>query len=956
MIHYLKKQLYGLIKKDARIFDDIQEIETSLLAEMLDVAPNSITVHDFSGRFLYANQKTFEIHGYSRKEFLDLNLQSLDVPESSGLIQERIKAIQKNGHAKFEVEHYRKDGTKIPLEVYVKLVDWKGTQAMLSIATDISERRIIEQFQNKYKQIISSTPNLLALVDRDYRYTIVNKAFETYSNLAKEKLIGMHAAEYLGEEVFENEVKPNLEKCLKGETINYQMWVDYPTLGKRFMDITYFPLYVDNEIIEGVVAIIKDSTDLKLLQNSLIDAKEQAEESEEKYRALYFNAPLAYQSLDEEGRFIDVNPMWLKILGYEKEEVIGKWFGDFLHPDFIDHYKVNFPAFKKRGYVSDVQFKLRKKDNTYVYISFEGCIGYTADGKFKQTYCVFKDITQQKIAEKEIALNNERLESLLKLSQFQTDSIQKLIDYALDEAIKLTASQIGYIYFYDERKRQFSLNSWSKEVMKDCTVMNPQTIYDLDKTGCWGEAVRQRKPIMINDYAAESDIKRGTPEGHVTLKKFLTIPVVFENKIVAVVGVANKETDYNDSDTRQLTLLMDSVWKMSERLLLIDDLQSSKERAEKANRLKTEFLNNMSHEIRTPMNGIMGFSDLLNKPGISDEKRTTYTKIIQNSSQQLLRIIDDILEISTLETKQDTLNEEILCLNDFLMELFSIFNLQSKERGLPLYIKKALSDSDSSIVTDRAKLNKIMSNLLENALKYTDDGFIEMGYTINENSLIIYVKDTGIGISPKNHQLVFERFSQEDKEISRKHGGLGLGLSISQENAHLLGGNITIASDKGKGSTFFVNLPYKPSKNETAIPADTSDISKSTATKGSCTILVAEDEEVNYLYIEALFLEEGKMNCNMIHAKNGKEAVEICMNNEKIDLILMDIKMPVMNGHQATAEIKSMFPKLPVIAQTAYSSDSDKDLAFKHGCDDFISKPLNKEKLFGLIAKHMGWK
>jgi PAS domain S-box-containing protein len=678
-----------------------KEEEASILAKMLDVAPSSIIIHDFEGKIFYANQKAFEINGYSPEEFMALDLHSIDVPESAELIEERIKTIKKYGHAEFEVEHFRKDGTKIPLQVYVKTVDWKGSQALLSIATEISD--------------------------------------------------------------------------------------------------------------------------------------------------------------------------WKK-------------------------------------------------------------------------------------AEREIALNNERLESLLNISQLKTDSIQELIDYALSEAIKLTASKIGYIYFYDEYKRQFMLNSWSKEVMNECKVMEPQTIYDLDATGCWGEAVRQRKPILINDFQAENHMKKGTPEGHVSLKKFLTIPVIFDDKIVAVVGVANKETDYNDSDIRQLTLLMDSVWKISERLVLIEDLRLSKDKAEKANRLKTEFLNNMSHEIRTPMNGIMGFAEMLDKPDLSDEKRKSFTKIIQNSSQQLLRIIDDILEISTLETKQDRVYEEQLCLNDFIMELFSIFSLKSKERGLSLYIKKALSDRESHIISDKTKLNKILGNLLENALKYTSEGFIEMGYYLKDSNLVLYVKDTGIGISPKNHEIIFERFSQENKELSQKLGGLGLGLSISQENTRLLGGTITLESDKGKGSTFYVTLPFKSAPGAFKSLSGTSDKSATAENSRDYTILVAEDEEVNQLFIEALFEKEAEMNCYLIHAKNGKEAVDICMNNKKIDLILMDIRMPVMNGHEATEKNKSIFPDIPIIAQTAYSTASDRKLALKYGCDDFVSKPLNKEELFEVIRKYIYFK
>ncbi len=264
------------------------------------------------------------------------------------------------------------------------------------------------------------------------------------------------------------------------------------------------------------------------------------------------------------------------------------------------------------------------------------------------------------------------------------------------------------------------------------------------------------------------------------------------------------------TEIKQKLAIKNLIYKKNSTLLKKNqELRKAKERAEESDKLKTEFLNNISHEVRTPMNGIIGFSNLLDDPNLSYEKRKYYSSIIKNCGHQLLRIIDDILEISNLETKQGKLNETQFCLNDFLMDLFSIFSLKAKETGIAFTIKKELNDTKSQIITDKTKLNKILSNLLENAFRYTTNGYVEMGYTVVDKNLILYVKDSGIGISPENHENIFKRFSQEEKEISRKWGGLGLGLSIAKENAKLLGGDITLESVKGKGSIFYVTIPYK---------------------------------------------------------------------------------------------------------------------------------------------------
>jgi PAS domain S-box-containing protein len=697
-----------------------------------------------------------------------------------------------------------------------------------------------------------------------------------------------------------------------------------------------------NELVKDIK--VQKSTILKR-NIELKDVKEKAEERDKLLYKIAENYPNSYISIIEKNLTVgfsagqkftrqNLNPHDFE--GLTLEQVFGK------HTQIVkENYLKTF-----KGEETKFELFINNQHQLYKTVPL-----FDENNQISKILVVVENITDRKNDEQEILNSKFRLECLLEISQYTPHDLKDLLDYTLDVVIKLSYSEIGYIYFYDEEEKQFTLYSWSKDAKKECSVDNPQTVFDLSRTGCWGEAIRQRKPFVINNYKSENKYKKGIPKGHVKLHRFMAVPVFIDKKIVAVVGIANKESDYTETDVKQLILLTDSVWKMVEKLnyqhdiiatkdklkeaqalahighweldlvnnkltwsdeifkifgykpqefeatfeafldsvhpddrnfvdsaykehikskipydiihriklpngevkhvndrcnskfdendnplysmgtvsditsfiLIENELKVAKEKAEESNKLKTEFLNNISHEIRTPMNGIIGFSRLLDKVNLTTEKKKSYINIIQSSGIQLIRIIDDILEISKLGTKQVQVKEKQICLNDLLSELFLIFDIKTKENKLKLYLKKGLTDKESNILIDDIKLNKILGNLLENALKYTEKGFIEFGYQLKldcePRKLEFYVKDTGIGIISEKQGTIFERFSQEDKEFTRKFGGLGLGLSIAKENAELVGGEITLISEKENlsasktgGTTFFVSIPYKPAR------------------------------------------------------------------------------------------------------------------------------------------------
>lgn len=380
-----------------------------------------------------------------------------------------------------------------------------------------------------------------------------------------------------------------------------------------------------------------------------------------------------------------------------------------------------------------------------------------------------------------------------------------------------------------------------------------------------------------------------------------------------------------------------------------NQLEIAKKKAEESDKLKSSFLANLSHEIRTPMNAILGFSDLLTNTSLTEEEKADYLKIIRNSGTNLVSIIEDLIEMSKIDAQQIVPKIKGFDINKCMMELYETINVTiPMSKRMEFYVSMGNQPLKRNILSDEIKLKQVITNLITNAIKYTDSGYVAFGYEVDQKqeNLIFSVKDSGIGIDEQNLKIIFDRFRRIEDDFSVELSGLGLGLAISKAYVEMLGGSISVTSKVGSGSVFSFTIPLKFDENQeaasNATPIDSCEYDENR------TILIAEDDNINFLLLKKILMVK---NYTILRAANGQQAIDICKENPEIDLVFMDIKMPVMDGYQSFEIIKVLMPNLPVVAQTAHSSSEDRERILRAGFTDYITKPLDKEKVFEMMEK-----
>jgi len=668
------------------------------------------------------------------------------------------------------------------------------------------------------------------------------------------------------------------------------------------------------------------------------EAERRIKESEEKFRNIYNSANDAIFIHEfESGKIVDVNETMLKMYGYSsKSEVVGSRV-DFFSPDSgfytIEHAREWRDKAVKSAKPQIFEWRAKRKDGSLFWVEVN--LDIVKILNVRRVLIIARDITYRKKTEHDLKMVADRYQSLFEQAAdgILTGNSKGIITKANQSICEIS----GY------KRSELEGNNISMLFSEESLNEKPFR-YDLVEAG---ETVLNEREMVRKD-GSRITIEMNTKKvGEEILQAYIR-DITERKKAQDLLSEKNKQLSEAQS---KLTESNQKLRKINEELTLQkQELLKAKARAEESDRLKTAFLANMSHEIRTPMNGIVGFAQILLEQDYTQQELKKFLQTIYSQSYHLMKIIDDVIDIAKIEANELSINKEFFNLNDLFDELYenSQVAMASKSGKVQLVVSDEFEDEKNKIYSDPVRLKQVFTNLLDNAYKFTEEGMIEMGYKhYGDKKLLFYVKDSGTGIPQEKTEEIFQRFRQGDESLTSQYEGTGLGLSISRGIINLLGGEIWAEANKDKGSVFYFTIPYNK---------DWIDQRNNISTKKSLepkwdkkTILLVEDDYASRLFMDKLL---APTKVKMITSENGQQALDIFKQEHKIDLILMDIRLPDINGLEVTKQIRKLNKKIPIIAQTAHAMGNDRKKCLDAGANEYISKPIDIDKLLFLIDRY----
>ena len=901
--------------------------KNEFIQTVLDNLPVGIALNSISnGNVTYTNKRFEEIYGWTKEEISNTAVFFEKVFPEKGYRDEISKRILEDlgsgdpNRMKWDnVIITQKDGGHRVINAVN--IPMSKQDTMVSTVIDITDIKQAEEAVHEGEALFSSlfynNNSVMIIVDPKTQTLIdVNQAAERFYGWSRNEMIGMSVSEInmlstnkvgsiLQDVSAQGKATHNLQHRIKGGAVR------------------------DVEVIASRITLKKKHYIHAIVYE--VTQKKQYEEQVFKLTKGIEHSPAGVVMTDANGLVEYVNPKFEQISGYSLKEVIGTDLS-FLNPDIESKEIFNqLRDTVSSGNIWSGEMLCRRKNGEPYWRSTSVSPIKDDTGKVKSVIAVSIDITEKKQAELQIQKLSKGVEqspaSIVITNtdgkiEFVNPKFMEITGYSREDVLGLDLKFLNSgkepESFYDDLWNTIKAgNDWRGE------MLNKKKNGELYWESTHISPVKDEKNRIVNFIAIKEDI---------TQRKLTELEL--------------HERDLRLQEQNEEYMAINEELKESYQKIKVinEELEEVRKIAEENDRLKSAFLANMSHEIRTPMNAICGFSNLLLNKSLGEEEKEEFVHIINVNSQQLLSIINDIIDVSKIEAGQVTISKIDFSLNNLLNDLQLLFRQPVRMKGIQYSTTYGLSNEQSKINSDELKLKQILSNLIYNAIKFTSKGFIEVGYTLKNGFIEFFVRDTGIGIDTRDFKRIFGRFQQVEKATTESRTGTGLGLPICKAYVELLGGKIWLTSTVGEGSIFYFTIPYDSSEAQ---------VYEAIRTEGEVynwhgkTILIAEDDTTNYLYLREVI---GITKATIFRAKNGEEVLDACSNTH-FDLILMDIKMPLMDGVEATKILRSRGNQIPIIAQTAYAFSEDKQKMLNSGFNDYISKPIRKEELLWLMGK-----
>ncbi len=876
------------------------------LRTVFDAIPGGITVIDNDLRVININQRIQKIHNINNR---------------SDVLGEKCFEVFKCGkapcadctwnkvlrHGKTIVRHSSPDDPLYSSGEYriysSPMFDGNGKViGIVEAAMDISDLRkaeeALEDSERKFKDLFNDIPDAVFITgigENSGKVVDVNAAAVKQTGYSREELLGMNVLDDIAAKGTSRQMTDERERHLKNDS-KIEL-----TEQKRCKDGTliWTEVVVQKIVIQGQTLALSVSRDI----TERVKIQEELRKSEARVRSLLDALPDLLFIMDKKGNFLEYHASSQEPLLITPEEFLGKNISEVLPGYLTDLTMKNIERTFRTGEMQVYGYHVNRNGERQYFDA------RMVKASENAVLTIVRDITETHRAEEHRRQNEEKYKTIFRntpLGVFNFDKTGEILD-CNEHFVKIIGS--------------------SREVLIGFNMM------------------RRLENQKLKDVIAQAITSgSGTYEGDyrsVTANKLTPIRAFFK-------CIYNDKEEFIDG--------IGIVEDVSDQRKYEEQILAAKQKAEESDRLKSSFMATMSHELRTPLNTVIGFSDMIEESMPMDQV-AEFTEIISKSGRHLLSIIEDILDISLIDSSEVKLVAERFYINELMEGLYNFAIRKRIDMGKDhIDVEMVIPEQfkEARLSGDLGRINKVFGHLINNALKFTRKGKVEIGIdeagkTSSPDMVLLYVRDTGIGIPKDKHDIIFEIFRQVDDSSTREFEGTGLGLSISKKLIRMMGGRIWLRSAPDKGSTFYFELPLKAGTAQT-IQTFNRYLKPDVKTMKGITVLVAEDDDTNFHLFKLLL---NRRQIDVIRARNGEESINAVSTNASIRIVLMDINMPVLNGYEATKKIKQIRSDLPVIAVTAYAMAGDKERAEEAGCDDYITKPINNQVFYETISKYL---